>query len=1512
MNPTIKNIFLRLTLFSVLVLVIIVPDAFGFKVRGTNNALEEKEFRNSQLYIGTSQVPVADIINSLSNKAEWQLFSAKYKDAFIYFDPRSGRPVSIMYPVPLIPGKGTQNNVTLESVSTAVGYRVKAVTEREIKALILNLLREHTALVRISMDEVGEIRIGNPSETMWHVQVRRQVNGIPVRDANISFTIKHGNIVFWGLEKWGDVTVDTKPVLSSSDALQAGFNFINGRRDDDTIIVEPHLELVPFEPAWDGTVGKGYGYELAWIYTFQRKDNYNTWEVIVDAHDGKLLSFSDTNMYATKKIVGAIYPVSSDGCCPDGCASQSPAPFINTGFTSPNNFTNFGGLYTYSSGTATTTLDGKYVVIGSDSCGSISESSATGDIDLGGANAQHDCTIPNGHSAGDTFSSRSCAIEVTHLNRQVASWLNLGFLDGSITCNVNINDTCNAYYSGNTINFFLSGGGCRNTGEIAAVFDHEWGHAVDYADSAGGSSPNEAISDIAAAMRLHTSCVGRGFWWTYNLGCGQWKSCPTNPGVAFGYNCDGYNSSECCTGCTGIREIDYMKHTGTDADTVQNYVCSICSTSGGYFGPCGREAHCEGVPSAMVGWDLAARDLMASPFSLDKQSAFTIADKIIWQGHNNVTNWYSCTCPSTVNSCGASNAYPNWLAADDDDGNVNNGTPHMTAIYAAHNRHGTACATPPRTNHGCSSGPATAPALSAAPGNNSVLLSWSAVSGAANYYVFRTEGVMGCDFGKEKIATVSTTSYTDAQAMNGRTYYYSVMPVGANTDCVGPLSNCVQAVPTPGPHVSFQNSTFTDSCPGGGTGNGNGVIDPGERIIENITVANDGNAPLTGISGTLTTTTPGISFPDNVALFPDITVDATGASLSPYFAYELGSTIVCGTALNFNLAMNFAQGSNSTSFSHVAGLLTQNIVLQQNFSTGNPPSGWIVVDGGSGGGSAATWTTANPGGRSLSAPFSAPFMIVDSDYATSSATQDEQLITPLINVSGCSSVILEFSSSFRDWDVQIGDVDISTNGGTSFPTNVLRLQGGDYGYPTPETRQINITSAVAPNPTNVKIRFHYYNASYEYWWAIDNVKVSCINYACTVCAPAPEIDVTPTFVSFDNVVVGNTADRIITVMNTGKANLNITAVSVPASPFSIIANSCTGLPVPANGNCTITVQFNASTANIYTGSFTISSNDYNEASYQVNLWGAAVSYVMTPQSVALNSNTNGVIDIGEASVVAPSWTNESSSDVSSVTGGATTPDSGVVLEVTANYGNIAVGATVSCLSTGDCYGVTANGPRPTTHWDVNLRETLSTNHIKNWQLHIGNSFNDVPVSNLFYFYIESLLHSGVTAGCTTNEYCPNNTVLRSHMAKFICAAMQKKTPGTCATASCAQLFTDVPASNPFCPYIESLYNSGVVAGCQSSPLMYCPSLTTVRQAMAKFICMGMEAATPGSCPTASCAGIFGDVTSSNPFCSYIEALYNVGVISGCQSSPLLYCPSTNVNRAQMGKFLINAFDFPLY
>jgi len=92
------------------------------------------------------------------------------------------------------------------------------------------------------------------------------------------------------------------------------------------------------------------------------------------------------------------------------------------------------------------------------------------------------------------------------------SWLpSNGWLASQVVDNVNINNTCNAFWNG-SVNFYRSGGGCRNTGELQGVFVHEWGHGLDANDGGGYDNPSEAYADIVAFLEARESCVGRGFF----------------------------------------------------------------------------------------------------------------------------------------------------------------------------------------------------------------------------------------------------------------------------------------------------------------------------------------------------------------------------------------------------------------------------------------------------------------------------------------------------------------------------------------------------------------------------------------------------------------------------------------------------------------------------------------------------------------------------------------------------------------------------------------------------------------------------------------------------------------------------------------------------------------------------------------------------------------------------------------------------------------------------------------
>ncbi len=793
-------------------------------------ALDEKAFARPELTLSTSQVPLEKVMTALPNRAAWEALVGSPTAARtsrdepriqVHIDPRSGAATNIMGAFPLVPGRGVGNRVSLASLGANLGSEVTRLDRRTVGEAFRRFVQSHRAALNIDDLQLGEVRATQVSPEVWQISVPQEYKGVPVRHARLAGSVNNGNLVVVGTEVWGDVrNLDVTPSLGAEQALEAGFTYVEGRNTSDEIEREPTLEIVPVAPpeqqsgeAFVGPVGSGYGHRLVWTFVFRRPPDESRWEVMVDAHSGEVIAFQDINRYG--EVKGGVYPLTSTEVCPDPerCGTlqpQSPLPYANTGLPAPNNFTSSAGTYDSAAGNATTTLSGRFVRV-VDNCGAINVGSGSPTVDLGGTNGQHDCTSA-GSSPGNTSSSRSSFYELNRIAEMARGWLPANtWLQSQLTANVNITQTCNAFYrtTDGTVNFFRSGGGCRNTGEIAAIFDHEWGHAMDDNDSGGVlSNSSEAYADIAAIYRLNASCVGYGFWWTSNKGCGQ-----TADGTGFNANEAQVGAAHCNLDCSGVRDADWDKHADHQPDTALGFVCNQCLSD---VGPCGRQVHCAAAPARQAAWDLVARDLQAAPFNLDAQTALIIGNRLFYQGSGNIGLWHSCTCGVSANGCGATNGYMQWLTADDDNGNLADGTPHMTAIFNAFNRHGIACTTPTPQNSGCAGGPTEAPSLTVTAGIGENQLSWTTVAGATKYWVFRTEGHAGCDFGKTRIAEVTGTSYADTEVAIGRQYSYNVMAAGSSDSCFSPASACASATPTAGPEFTITCSPSSLTFPVGG------------------------------------------------------------------------------------------------------------------------------------------------------------------------------------------------------------------------------------------------------------------------------------------------------------------------------------------------------------------------------------------------------------------------------------------------------------------------------------------------------------------------------------------------------------------------------------------------------------------------------------------------------------------------------------------------------------------------
>lgn len=98
------------------------------------------------------------------------------------------------------------------------------------------------------------------------------------------------------------------------------------------------------------------------------------------------------------------------------------------------------------------------------------------------------------------------------VNPSVAAWL-----DEQLVFFVNENGTCNAYSTGDAVHLFRGGGGCENSGRLADVVFHEFGHSLHNHSVIDGMGKfenhlSEGLADYFAADLTGDPHVGRGFY----------------------------------------------------------------------------------------------------------------------------------------------------------------------------------------------------------------------------------------------------------------------------------------------------------------------------------------------------------------------------------------------------------------------------------------------------------------------------------------------------------------------------------------------------------------------------------------------------------------------------------------------------------------------------------------------------------------------------------------------------------------------------------------------------------------------------------------------------------------------------------------------------------------------------------------------------------------------------------------------------------------------------------------
>ncbi len=184
------------------------------------------------------------------------------------------------------------------------------------------------------------------------------------------------------------------------------------------------------------------------------------------------------------------------------------------------------------------------------------------------------------------------------------------------------------------------------------------------------------------------------------------------------------------------------------------------------------------------------------------------------------------------------------------------------------------------------------------------------------------------------------------------------------------------------------------------------------------------------------------------------------------------------------------------------------------------------------------------------------------------------------------------------------------------------------------------------------------------------------------------------------------------------------------------------------------------------------------------------------------------------------------------------------------------------------------------------------------------TFSDVPLTYWASSYIERLFNAGITGGCGTGIYCPDNSVTRAQMAIFLLKGIHGSSytpPAVGANTG----FGDVAVEYWAAAWIKQLAAEGITGGCGGGN--YCPDNVVTRAQMAVFLLKAKNGSSY-SPPAVGVSTGFNDVATDAFAAAFIKQLVADGITAGCGNSN--YCPNDSVTRAQMAVFLVRAFNLP--
>jgi hypothetical protein len=378
---------------------------------------------------------------------------------------------------------------------------VASATELEMEALGRSIIAAHPAVFGTDGSNLEVLRITHGAER-WGVIFQQVEGGIPVMHAAVVLAI-HDNGKLFGFEAslYRDLQVSLVPRVERAVAQALARSSVpfdpqsTLEQGDDTMVIVP-VHQAPGEVE----------YHLTHRTDVATSDPIGMWRTYVDAHSGEIVLRTNEVHFAYEGSVhGDVeYYTYCNGETPDVPTKDMYVLITGVGMAITDANGDFSMAGSSGSHPFTVTLDGPdFNVI----CSGCTDAQQTGTIYP---------DTPLDLYWDDTEARDDERDTFWHANRtkDYIQEIDPSWSWPKYNAYVNINDYCNAYHQGTTINFFRAGGGCANTGTIGTVISHEYGHGIQYSllGGQGQQGLGEGNSDITANFISDDSRMGVGFY----------------------------------------------------------------------------------------------------------------------------------------------------------------------------------------------------------------------------------------------------------------------------------------------------------------------------------------------------------------------------------------------------------------------------------------------------------------------------------------------------------------------------------------------------------------------------------------------------------------------------------------------------------------------------------------------------------------------------------------------------------------------------------------------------------------------------------------------------------------------------------------------------------------------------------------------------------------------------------------------------------------------------------------